>query len=100
MLCGEAHLASKSPTVKVAYLTEELRRAEDRLRDLERQAGHLTGEWEQALARAQGAERSRLFLQTRVAEQDRSLRTARDYIHRIEAELAEHKERADLLQQV
>ncbi|WP_322872074.1 hypothetical protein [Streptomyces goshikiensis] len=99
MLCGEAHLARENPTVKVAYLAEELGRAEERLRDLERQVGLLTGEREQALARAQGAESARLFLQTRVTEQDQSLRTARDYIHRIEAELAEHKERADLLQQ-
>ncbi|MCX4529922.1 hypothetical protein OG982_30245 [Streptomyces sp. NBC_01551] len=103
VLCDAAHRASEAPTVKkVAYLTEELRRAEERLRDLERQAGDLAGERDQALARAQGAqgaERARLFLQSRVTEQDQSLRTARDYIRRIEAELAEYRERADLLQQ-
>ncbi|MFF9011029.1 hypothetical protein ACF087_35290 [Streptomyces goshikiensis] len=98
-LCGKAHLASKSATVKVAYLLAELERAEERLRDLESQAGRLGAELGEALARAQGAEKARLFLQTRLTAQDRSLRTARDYIQRIEAELAEHRERAGLLQQ-
>ncbi|MCX4546862.1 hypothetical protein [Streptomyces sp. NBC_01565] len=91
VLCGEAHRASETPSVKVAYLEGELGRAEERLRDLERERG-------EALARAQGAENARVFLQARVTEQDRSLRTARDYIQRIEAELAKYKERADLLE--
>ncbi|MFF5809677.1 hypothetical protein [Streptomyces sp. NPDC012746] len=92
VLCDAAHRASETPSVKVAYLEGELGRAEERLRDLERERG-------EALARAQGAENARVFLQARVTEQDRSLRTARDYIQRIEAELAEYKERADQLQQ-
>ncbi|MFH8894215.1 hypothetical protein [Streptomyces sp. NPDC017949] len=94
VLCAGAHQAAETPTAKVVQLREELRRAEQRLDELERRAGHLAGEVEQALVRAQGAEAARLFLQTRVTEQDRSLRKARDYIHRIEAELAEYKDRA------
>ncbi|MGW6973757.1 hypothetical protein [Streptomyces sp. NPDC054952] len=93
-LCAKAHLAIGTPTARVLQLQEELRRAEQRLDELDHEAARLTGELGQTLVRAQNAEGARLFLQAHVNEQDRSLREAQNYIHRIDAELAEYKERA------
>ncbi|WP_328623214.1 hypothetical protein [Streptomyces sp. NBC_00354] len=109
-LCAQAHLASGSPAVQLAQLQEELARlrgeqqqaqhvAEARLSGLEEQAGRLAEQLEEALARAQTAEGAREILQARVTEQDESLRQAQDYIHQIEAELAQQKEQARLLLQ-
>ncbi|MFG2484969.1 hypothetical protein ACGFSI_19705 [Streptomyces virginiae] len=102
VLCGQAHASSGSPAVQLAQLREELARlrgeqeqaqqvAEERLTGLEEQAGRLAEQLEEALERARVAE-------ARVAEQDETLRHGQDYIHQVEAELAQQREQARLLQ--
>ncbi|MFJ8212122.1 helix-turn-helix domain-containing protein [Streptomyces sp. NPDC096033] len=108
-LCGKAHAASGSPTVQLAQLKEELERlgleqqkdrqiSEARLGELQQQADRLTRELQEALDRAQTAEGLSEILQARVAQQDDSLRHAQDYIHQVEAELAQQREQAEQLQ--
>ncbi|WP_405940701.1 MFS transporter [Streptomyces sp. NBC_00207] len=111
-LCGQAHAASGSPAVQLAQLKEELARvreelarvreeqeqehhiAEERLAALEEQALDLADQLRQALDRAQTADGELNLLQDRVAEQDESLRHARDYIRGMEAELTRQQEQA------
>ncbi|THA44796.1 helix-turn-helix transcriptional regulator [Streptomyces sp. A1136] len=104
-LCGKAHTASRSPAVQLAQLKEEVTRlqreqqqahqvGEARLADLERQTAQLARQLQEALERARSAEGSRERLTARVKEQDESLRHAQDYIHQVEAELAQQREEA------
>ncbi|WP_328923577.1 hypothetical protein OG429_02365 [Streptomyces sp. NBC_00190] len=109
-LCGQAHTASGSPTVQLAQLREELTRLrheqqqaqqvdEARLAELEQQAEQLAQRLQEALDRAHTAEGTRDLLLARVEQQDDSLRHAQDFIHQVEAELAQQREQARQLQQ-
>ncbi|MFB7260814.1 hypothetical protein ACFCXH_01420 [Streptomyces nojiriensis] len=111
-LCGRAHAASGSPAVQLTQLKEELARvreelarvreeqerehhvAEERLAELEEQAVDLADQLRQALNRAQTADGELNLLQDHLAEQDETLRHARDYIRGMEAELTRQQEQA------